>query len=199
MFSQIAVVLELEHTSEFPGEGFLLKHRLLGTPLPWASGLVGLEWSPRNWIANKFLGDADATCPGSLLWDGVFLRWKTGNPGVLQFMESKRVRHELATEQHNFQGIVKLSYSCNSRLHKVRVSSLTIWQGHSQLWYLCCFLVELFMGPDYWLCLLISEVYFQMLHFSPISLPPLPGQVYTQSFKYFREFWALGWQQNLIL
>ena len=106
---------------------------------------------------------------------------------------NRRVGHDLATEQYNFQGIVKLSYSSNSSLRKVRVSSLTIWQGHLQLWYLCCFLGELYMGPDSWFCLLISEVYFQMLHFSPFSLPPLPGQVYTQSFKYFRRKQRLFW------
>ena len=164
MFPKIAVVLELEHTSKYPEGGFLLKHRSLVTPLPWAPGSIGLEWSPGNWISNKFLGDADAARPGSLLCNGVFLRWKTGNPGVLQSRELKRVRHDLATEQHNFQGIVKLSYSSNSRLHKVRVSSLAVWQGHSQLWYLCYFLRGawlLILSFDR--CSLLSDASFQPL------------------------------------
>ena len=35
------------------------------------------------------------------VWESFGRQWRTGRPGVLQFMESQTVRHDLVTEQNN--------------------------------------------------------------------------------------------------
>ena len=57
---------EVQHESDHLED--LVKHKLQN-PIEWVSDLVGLGSSSRNNKYHKFSGDANATGPGSTLWE----------------------------------------------------------------------------------------------------------------------------------
>ena len=52
-------------------------------------------------------------------WTWVWANWRTGKPGVLQFMESQRIKHDLATEQQQIS-YAKLKSHTHTHTHKFR-------------------------------------------------------------------------------
>ena len=65
----------------------------------------------RGWQRMRWLGGIINSMDVMWVWANSGRCWRTGKPGVLQSMESQRVRHDLTTEQqqHMFTQCVQLS------------------------------------------------------------------------------------------
>ena len=88
---------------EYSLEGLMLKLQYLGLLMrrpdslekPWCwERLKAEEGNSRGWD-----GWMASLAQWTWVWANSGRWWRTGKPGVLQFMESQRVRHNLATKQ----------------------------------------------------------------------------------------------------
>ena len=70
------------------------------------------EWTELNWRGKVGAIGWDGWMASSTQWTWVWANsgrwWRTGKPGVLQFIGSQRVGHDLVTEQQQMVRILKL-------------------------------------------------------------------------------------------
>ena len=91
----------------------------------------------RGWQRMRWLDGI--TSQWTWVWANSGRQWRTGKPGMLQATESQRVRHVLATEQHNMEKAVvfKLWYMSESPgTFKIPVATYSLWHFVSDPFYL---------------------------------------------------------------
>ena len=134
-------------------EGLMLKLKLqyLAT---WCQELTHLK-RPWCWERSRAGGDGDdrgwdgwmASLPRwTWVWVGSGSWWWTGRPGVLRFMGSERVEHDLVTDLTDWCSISQYPVSITNKWLSSNLAGESHWSNTvselNTLNYLCCFLTQ---------------------------------------------------------